>query len=327
MKDRTRLFAQYGLFLSASSFWEGIHSFGIIDYTHYLDYLPLRQEGLANFESFRTAGVPPTQLRNRKMEIGPLKLEVEDVLTNPTWPAKWPYSFEDFRPCDYTRDEPVDTLAQYQYSQSLIDASQVMLIPGVLRFPIRRHFILPKDKIAQIDHLSQYLFDGATVLELFSTYESVLPKRFKLGPTVGVGWSSREMVTNPRLDDFIEQDLTVDPFLPLADNYFDFVVVPAMFQLFQRPLDMFREINRVLKPGGTAIIGVKLAMWSFLTMKQCRYYVETNYLEDMMACGSFFHYAGGFSKPKAFDLNLPEVNPVGKVKDALFPQPRLEAAR
>ena len=40
-----------------------------------------------------------------------------------------------------------------------------------------------------------------------------------------------------------EQDLTVDPFLPLADNYFDFVVVPAMFQLFQRPLDMFKGIN------------------------------------------------------------------------------------
>ena len=40
-----------------------------------------------------------------------------------------------------------------------------------------------------------------------------------------------------------EQDLTVDPFLPLADNYFDFVVVPAMFQLFQRPLDMFKGMS------------------------------------------------------------------------------------
>lgn len=43
-----------------------------------------------------------------------------------------------------------------------------------------------------------------------------------------------------------------------------------------------------------------------------------------MACGSFFHYAGGFTKPEAFDLNLPEVNVVGKAKDAFFPQPRLD---
>ena len=90
--------------------------------------------------------------------------------------------------------------------------------------------------------------------------------------------------------------MTVDPFLPLEDNYFDVVVVPAMFQvqlcccrsrvgyrwslkmmmmmmmmmmmiipslspfkqLFQRPQDMMREINRVLKPGGRAVMGVKL---------------------------------------------------------------------
>lgn len=59
--------------------------------------------------------------------------------------------------------------------------------------PIKRHFILPKDKVAQIDHLSQYFFDGAKVLELFSIYESILPTGFDMGPTVGVGWSTREM--------------------------------------------------------------------------------------------------------------------------------------
>lgn len=32
-------------------------------------------------------------------------------------------------------------------------------------------------------------------------------------------------------DDYIEQDITVDPYLPIADNTFDFVIVPAMFQV------------------------------------------------------------------------------------------------
>jgi SAM-dependent methyltransferase len=106
--------------------------------------------------------------------------------------------------------------------------------------------------------MSQFSFDGATVLELFSCYESILPPAKTLGPVVGVGWFNDEMKCNPDLDDFIEQDISVDPFLALADNYFDFVIIPSMFQLFQRPLDMFREINRVLKPGGVAIVGVKL---------------------------------------------------------------------
>jgi ubiquinone/menaquinone biosynthesis C-methylase UbiE len=59
-------------------------------------------------------------------------------------------------------------------------------------------------------------------------------------------------------DDCIQQDITVDPFLPLSDGYFDLVTMPAMFQLLQRPLDLFREIHRVLKPGGVAVVGVKL---------------------------------------------------------------------
>ncbi len=51
-----------------------VSPFNILDYTHYLDYLPLRQEGLAGFEDFRTSLSPPSALRNRKMEIGTLKV-------------------------------------------------------------------------------------------------------------------------------------------------------------------------------------------------------------------------------------------------------------
>jgi SAM-dependent methyltransferase len=301
-----------------------LDAFKLADYAHYFDYLPYRQEGLAGFEDFRTAPTPPSHLRNRKMEIGGIKLEVEDVLANPIWPAKWPYGFEDFRPLDYTRDVTSNTLAQYQYSQSLLKSDFVTLFPGLLRVPIQRHFIFPKDKFALAEHYSQYFFDGCSVLELFSCYDSILPPRIEYGPTVGVGWYGKEMKANPSLDDYIEQDITVDPYLPIADNFFDFVVCPANFQLFQRPLETFQEINRVLKPGGTAFIGVKLAHWSFLQWKQGRYYVETNYLEDILAVGSFFHFAGGFNKPEAFDLTLPELNIVGKIKDVAFPQPRLD---
>ena len=52
--------------------------------------------------------------------------------------------------------------------------------------------------------------------------------------------------------------------------------------------------------------------------------LETNYLEDVLALGSFFHFAEGFTKPQAFDLTLPELNMVGQMKDILFPRPRLD---
>ena len=236
-----------------------IQPFSIADYTHYFDYVPYRNDGLAAFDDFRTAAYPPTHLRDRKMELGKIKLQVEDVLNKPTWPTNWPYGVEDFRPLDYTRDEVINTMALYQYSQSLLVSDHVTIIPGIFRLPIRRHFINPKDQIAMREHLSQYMFDGAKVLELFSVYESILPTdSVKLGPTVGVGWFKDEMECNADLDDFIEQDISIDPYLPLKDNYFDFVVMPAMFQLLQLPRETFQEINRVLKPGGMVICGVKL---------------------------------------------------------------------
>ena len=33
-------------------------------------------------------------------------------------------------------------------------------------------------------------------------------------------------------------------------------------------------------------------------------------------------YTGGFTKPEGFDLTLPELNVVGKLKDKIWPQPR-----
>ena len=86
-----------------------------------------------------------------------------------------------------------------------------------------------------------------------------------------------EMKCNPDLDDYVVQDITVDPFLPIADNYFDAVIVPANFQLLQRPLDMFKEINRVLKPGIVLInclilFFLYIYMINFFQMSLCRRY-------------------------------------------------------
>jgi hypothetical protein len=47
-------------------------------------------------------------------------------------------------------------------------------------------------------------------------------------------------------------------------------------------------------------------------------------LQDVLALGSFFHYAGGFFPPAAYDLTLPEISVVGNLKDALFPNPRMD---
>ena len=291
----------------------------IEEYTHLLDYLPYRQEGLGAWEDFRTSPIAPTTLRDRKMYLKFFsffnfeKKNLESVLDDPLWPSKWPFGNEDFRPFDYTRDEVINILPQYSYSQSLIKSDQIQIIPGLFRLPTRRHFILPKDKISLSDHMSIMLKnyvgiddnrEGLRVLELFSCYESILPTGKKLGPTIGIGWDNEEIESNADIDDYIIQDITIDPYIPLKSNYFDIVIIPANIQLLQRPLTLFQEINRVLKVGGYCFAGLKLCHWSFLTNKLGRYYAETNYLEDIYTLGAFFHYSQGYTKPKAYDNPL-----------------------
>jgi hypothetical protein len=112
------MFSRYyiPLFIYALLLEEGF-TLKLADFTHYLDYVPRRVEGLVGGQDFRTAANPPSHLRNRKMDIGNLKIKVDDVLEAHVWPARWPYSEENFRPLDYTRDEVVDAASQYITSQ------------------------------------------------------------------------------------------------------------------------------------------------------------------------------------------------------------------
>jgi hypothetical protein len=156
------------------------HSFNIMDYTHYIEYLPYRVEGLAGFEDFRTAQNPRAAIRDRKMEVGTLQMQVEEVLADPLWPTRWPYSYEDFRPIDYARDEPIPTQYQYQYSQSLMEADHVIIVPGLVRVPIRRHFVMPKDKFA---------FAGTVQPVLLQLQQSARQTAYSIQHTAGPGWA------------------------------------------------------------------------------------------------------------------------------------------
>ncbi len=57
------------------------------------------------------------------------------------------------------------------------------------------------------------------------------------------------MADNPDLDEYIVHNLNVDPQLPFADASFDGVVVTVSIQYMIRPVEVFAEVNRILKPG------------------------------------------------------------------------------
>lgn len=63
-----------------------------------------------------------------------------------------------------------------------------------------------------------------------------------------------ELKENPQADDYVAKDLNKDPVLPYEDNSFDIVCNVVSVDYLTRPLEIFKEMRRVLRPGGRAIL-------------------------------------------------------------------------
>lgn len=133
------------------------------------------------------------------------------------------------------------------------------------------------------DYYASVMHEGADVCDLCSSWISHLPPDLKLGRVAGLGMNEEELLQNERLTEYAVQDLNDNPKLPYDDASFDFVcnVVSVDCEHTQRlkpstttrirvcrsscpralacadlnkPLEIFKEMHRVLKPGGSAIM-------------------------------------------------------------------------
>jgi len=70
---------------------------------------------------------------------------------------------------------------------------------------------------------------------------------------IGYGMNRAELSKNPHLTKFFVKDLNVDPRLnEVKDESCDTVVCNVSVDYLIKPVDVFKELGRVLKPGGTA---------------------------------------------------------------------------
>ncbi len=86
------------------------------------------------------------------------------------------------------------------------------------------------------------------VLDLMSSWIShfaTAPGRLTL-----LGMNQAELDANPMASETVVHDLNRDPQMPFEDASFDDVVCCVSVDYLARPLDVFAEVARVLKPGG-----------------------------------------------------------------------------
>ena len=64
----------------------------------------------------------------------------------------------------------------------------------------------------------------------------------------------KEMGINPWLSERVVYDINQDPSLPFGDSIFDAVICSLSVEYLSRPVDVFKQIARVLVPEGILIV-------------------------------------------------------------------------
>jgi len=99
-----------------------------------------------------------------------------------------------------------------------------------------------------------FLKPGMKVLDLMSSWQSHIPKDMDFSRVTGLGLNQQELAKNPQLTDYIVRDLNEDTNMPFTESEFDAAICTVSVEYLTRPFEVFKEVARVLKPGGIFVV-------------------------------------------------------------------------
>ncbi len=138
------------------------------------------------------------------------------------------------------------------------------------------------------------------VLDLMSSWRSHWPDDHPKKRMVGLGLNAPEMADNPDLDEYVIHDLNRDPVLPFESDSFDAVVITVSAQYLVHPVEVFKEINRLLKPGGSFIVTFSNRMFPTKAVLMWRNSTDQGRMELV---ASYMEAAGNFVDIRAGLVN------------------------
>jgi SAM-dependent methyltransferase len=143
--------------------------------------------------------------------------------------------------------------------------------------------------------------DNPFTPEMFDRMDESEDSQFYAFPRKVVhGLNAEEMADNPDLDEYIVHNLNAVSRLPFADDYFDGAVVTVSVQYMIRPLEIFGEVRRVLKPGAPFIVFFSNRMFPTKAVRIWQMLRDERRAELVQA---YFQHAGGFDEAVFQDLS------------------------
>lgn len=138
------------------------------------------------------------------------------------------------------------------------------------------------------------------LLDLMSSWVSHLPHDVEYASVTGLGMNDDELAANPRLTSHVVHDLNRTPRLPFDADSFDAAFINVSIQYLTRPVEVFRDVARTLRPGAPFVLAYSnrcfptkaVALWQMLDDRQHGELI-----------GLYFRLSGAFDGPRAYDLS------------------------
>jgi len=208
------------------------------------------------------------------------------------WPTDWP-----FRETDFIRSDGNDDAWFYEVPRLVYHTDE----PAVASLTQYYRTSIP----ARSD-----------ILDICSSWVSHYPQEFPrtMKSIAGMGMNELELKYNGQLTaGYKTKDLNDNPNLPYPDDSFDAVTCVVSMDYLVQPVEILKEVHRVLRPGGKIIVSQSnhcfpsktIAMWLGMSDQQ-----------HLELINGYFQYAGGFEPRRAFDITASLPN--NERRDAMY---------
>jgi SAM-dependent methyltransferase/FKBP-type peptidyl-prolyl cis-trans isomerase 2 len=165
----------------------------------------------------------------------------------------------------------------------------------------------------------RFLTGGMRVLDLMSSWQSHVPTNVALESLTGLGLNMEELKRNRQLTDVTVQDLNVNKVLPYPNDTFDAVLNTVSVEYLTDPIAIFKEVARVLRPGGHFIVTFS-NRW--FPPKAIKIWEELHDFERMGLVSEYFIRSGGFANLHTYSIRgLPRPHKDKYYPDLLYSDP------
>jgi SAM-dependent methyltransferase len=162
--------------------------------------------------------------------------------------------------------------------------------------------------IAAVGALYEELGIDGAVLDLMSSWVSHFRRRPRRLTVLGM--NAEELDANPQASETVVHDLNANPRLPFDDDSFDDAVCCVSVDYLTSPVEVFRDVARVVRPGGQFCCTFSNRLFPTKAIRGWLYASDEQHCEIVQ---TYFREAGGWG-----ESSLRRCTPVDHRGDPLF---------